>query len=104
MTIDEDPRLAEGIRLFQEGRFFASHEVLEDLWRERCGPEKEFLQGLIQVAVAHLHAERENGHGARALAASARRHLEPFGLGYFGIDLVSIRHGLDRLEASFGGA
>lgn len=98
MRIEEEPRLAEGIRLFNEGRFFEAHEVLEDLWRVISGPERALLLGLIQVCVAHLHAERDNLHGVKTLVASARRHLEPFPSRSHGIDLERIRRDLDRLR------
>ncbi|MGB0742301.1 MAG: DUF309 domain-containing protein, partial [Planctomycetaceae bacterium] len=59
-----DERLAEGVKLFNEGEFFACHDVLEDLWTEQVCPERTFLQGLIQLAVALHHFEEGNLGGA----------------------------------------
>jgi predicted metal-dependent hydrolase len=70
-----EPRLAEGARLFNDGRFFESHEVWESLWHEVAGPQRELLQGLIQAAAAYHHADRGNASGARYLAQRARTHL-----------------------------
>jgi predicted metal-dependent hydrolase len=47
-----DARLREGIRLFNERQFFASHEALESFYRETEAKNKAFLEGLIQLAVA----------------------------------------------------
>ena len=47
-----DARLREGIRLFNEGRFFESHETLEQFYQETEDDHKPFLEGLIQLAVA----------------------------------------------------
>lgn len=47
-----DARLREGISLFNEGRFFESHEILEDLYHETGDANKAFLEGLIQLAAA----------------------------------------------------
>lgn len=47
-----DARLREGIRLFNEGRYFESHESLEDSYRRAEDKDKPFLEGLIQLAVA----------------------------------------------------
>ena len=47
-----DARLREGIRLFNEGRFFDSHEVLEQFYQETEDVNKPFIEGLIELAVA----------------------------------------------------
>ena len=63
----KDARLARGRRLFNQGAFFQSHEVWESLWHEVDGPERELLQGLIQLAAAYHHLRRDNLAGARYL-------------------------------------
>ncbi len=53
-----DGRLRKGIGLFNEGRFFECHEVLEGLYQETDEVNKPFLEGLIQLAAAfRLFAE-----------------------------------------------
>lgn len=47
-----DARLREGISLFNEGRYFESHESLEDFYRRADDKDKPFLEGLIQLAAA----------------------------------------------------
>jgi len=47
-----DARLREGIGLFNDGRFFECHEVLEALYLETDDANKPFLEGLIQLAAA----------------------------------------------------
>jgi len=47
-----DSRLREGINLFNEGRFFESHEVCETLYREAEEQDKPFLEGLVQLSAA----------------------------------------------------
>jgi uncharacterized protein len=47
-----DARLREGIGLFNEGQFFASHEVWEQFYLETEAENKPFLEGLIQLAAA----------------------------------------------------
>jgi uncharacterized protein len=79
----------EGIRLFNAGEFFECHDVLEELWTETVGEEREFYQGLIHAAVALFHFENENLGGARKMYSSARRYLEPYGTRYMGIDLAA---------------
>ena len=47
-----DARLREGIRLFNAGRYFESHESLEDFYLSAEEKHKPFLEGLIQLAAA----------------------------------------------------
>lgn len=66
---------SHGIRLFNEGKFFDAHEVLEDVWRAAPAEQKQFLQGLIQLAVALHHHSRGNTIGALSLLKRAARNL-----------------------------
>jgi len=66
-----------GIELFNAGRYFESHEVLEKVWLQAEGEEKTVLQGLIQAAAALLHLERGNLVGARSLMRKSRERLAP---------------------------
>ncbi len=47
-----DARLREGIRLFNAGCYFESHESLEELYVGTEEQHKPFLEGLIQLATA----------------------------------------------------
>jgi predicted metal-dependent hydrolase len=76
-----------GVELFQAGEYFEAHEVWEELWREASGEVRAFYKGLIQLAVALLHAERGNRSGSERLYHSARRLLEPYRPAYGGYDL-----------------
>jgi predicted metal-dependent hydrolase len=73
----------KGVALFDQGRFYDAHEVLEDVWRAAQGEEKRFLQGLIQAAVALHHHSTGNTRGACSLLARAVKNLAadpgPFG-------------------------
>jgi hypothetical protein len=47
-----DDRLRQGIDLFNDGRFFDSHEILEGFYQDTEDAHKPFIEGLIQLAVA----------------------------------------------------
>ena len=74
-----DPRLTEFIRLFNNHAFFESHEILEELWLECSGDQKEFYRGLIQCAVALAHWQRNNRIGAAQVGSRALATLRRFG-------------------------
>jgi hypothetical protein len=84
-----------GIELFNRGEFYEAHEVLEDVWRPSGQPERRFLQGLIQVAVALHHHSQGNVVGARSLLARARRNLNLYPPAFGGIELADLRNALD---------
>jgi uncharacterized protein len=81
----------EGIDLFNEGRFFECHEAWEEIWKRSDGELKLFYQGLIQAAVAILHAQRGNLDGARSLHQKAREKLDPLADEHMGIALGEMR-------------
>lgn len=86
--IDEyPPQYREGLRLFNEEEFFECHDVLEELWSETTGPDRKFLQGLIQASIALFHFGNENFGGAKKLYLSARKNLDPCGDEYMSIRL-----------------
>jgi uncharacterized protein len=92
---------AEGIELFNAGRFFDCHEAWEEVWKRASGAEKLFYQGMIQAAVAILHAERGNPRGARSTWDKARAKLELLPEEHLGIALGELR---DAVAAFITGA
>jgi uncharacterized protein len=87
---------AEGIELFNQGRFFECHEAWEQAWLRSTGAEKLFYQGLIQAAVAILHAQRGNLPGSRTLWAKAIDKLAPLPPLHMGIALDELRQDVQR--------
>jgi predicted metal-dependent hydrolase len=64
--------------LLNHGEFFEAHEVLEDVWRDAPEPDRKFLQGLIQVAVAFHHRSCGNLVGFRSVLARACGNLSGY--------------------------
>ncbi len=73
MPLPEEVK-AKARALWRAGRYWEVHEVLEPLWLSASGPEREFLQGLIQLAAA-LHKARTSRRGAERLLHKALGHL-----------------------------
>lgn len=96
---DEDRALYErGIAELEEGRFFESHDTLEELWRGSRGDERSFIQGLIQLAVGCYHVEDGNVRGAASQLAKSIDRLEPYPSRYMGIDVAALRGEVRRLS------
>ena len=74
-----DSRLREGITLFNQGKFFDSHEVLESLYHETGQENKPFLEGLIGLAAAfRLFCDFGEIKGAVRLIYQALIRLENY--------------------------
>jgi predicted metal-dependent hydrolase len=80
-----------GIDLFNEGRFFECHEAWEEIWKRSDGELKLYYQGLIQAAVAILHAQRGNLEGARSLYEKASAKLEKIPHEHMGLAVGELR-------------
>jgi len=76
------------LELYGAGRFWDSHEALEDEWR-RTG--SDFFQGLILYASAWVHWERENAHGVQAQLRKTLERLEAYPDAYLGLDVAALR-------------
>jgi predicted metal-dependent hydrolase len=82
--------LAEGLRCYRAGEFFAAHEHWEAVWLHAPEPEKTFLQALIQLAAAFHHLRRNNLNGARSLLAGALKRLGPYPASFQGVSVSSL--------------
>jgi uncharacterized protein len=69
-SADKQAKFQRGIDHFNAQEFFEAHEVWEEIWLAERGPEKTFLQGLIQIAAAFHHYCRGNSWGAELLLAA----------------------------------
>ena len=86
--------LAAGLNCYRREEFFDAHEHWENVWRQCDGPEKPFLQALIQVAGALHHFRRRNLRGCQALLRGAMRRLAPYPECFGGVRLGSLRQEL----------
>ncbi|MEZ6068381.1 MAG: DUF309 domain-containing protein [Planctomycetaceae bacterium] len=77
----------EAVELFNRREFFACHDLLEEVWGETLGEDREFYQGLIHAAVSLHHFEGGNLGGARKMAESTLRYLLPYVTRDMSIDL-----------------
>jgi uncharacterized protein len=86
----------EGVDLFNEGKFFECHEAWEEVWKRSDGEAKLFYQGIIQAAVAILHAQRGNLTGAASLYSKASAKLDHLPSEHMGIALSELRDALKQ--------
>lgn len=88
--------LERGLELVRRGEYFEAHEELEDEWRDAPAEERDFLQGLVHVAVAWLHASRGNRPGCERQLEKAARRIEPYRPVHRGVDLEVVLEDVER--------
>jgi uncharacterized protein len=76
-----------GLALIRAGEYFAAHEELEDAWRAAPPEERDFLQGLVHVAVAWYQAGRGRRIGMERQLAKATRRLQAYAPAHRGVEL-----------------
>jgi hypothetical protein len=93
------PRAREGIRLFNEGRYFEAHEELEAAWRDERGSVRGLYQGILEAAVTYLHIQRGNFTGALKVYGRSLRWLQMWPEMCRGTNVGQLRRDLGRAIA-----
>ncbi len=74
-----DPHYAGYFELFNEQKFYEAHDVLEHLWlKDKYGPNGSFYKGLIQLAGAFVHLQKNHLKPSAALFKLAQSNLEKY--------------------------
>ena len=72
-----DPHYTGYFELFNRQKYFEAHEVLEHLWLpDKHGPNGAFYKGLIQLAGAFVHLQKNRPQPAASLFKLALANLE----------------------------
>ena len=96
LTEEHDPETVEealqlGIDLWSQQRLFEAHECLEFVWHAAPSGDRDLWQGVIQVAVAGVHLQRDNPDGAAATFRKALRRLERYPAQHRGVRVELLR-------------
>ena len=99
-----DARLREGVRFFNAGRYFGSHESLEYFYYRAEEENKPFVEGLIQLAAAcRLFVDFGEVQGPARMVRQALIRLENYQPGHLGIRVKRLIQAMeewaDRIEA-----
>lgn len=61
-----DPHYTGYFQLFNEQKYYEAHDVLEHLWLKKKDANYHFFKGLIQVAGAFVHLQKQLLHPTHA--------------------------------------
>jgi len=85
------PQAAEGLRLFNAGKYFEAHEALENAWNAEKGEVRELYRGILQIAVTYVHITRGNYSGAVKVYNRSQRWLKDWADICKGIHIEELR-------------
>jgi len=85
------PQAADGLRLFNAGRYFEAHESLETAWNAETGKVRELYRGILQIAVVYLHITRGNYQGAVKVYRRSQRWMQDWPEVCRGIQVEELR-------------
>ncbi len=86
----KEEKFREGVRLFNERKYFECHDLFEEIWMSEEGSESEFFRALIHLAVGCYHMNNGNYRGAKSQLIKAVQKLEPYEPEYQDIQISSL--------------
>jgi hypothetical protein len=90
LPADPERLLDIGIEHFNAHLFFQAHETWETAWHASPEDERDFWQGLTQVAVGFTHYQRGNPKGSVTLLQRGARKIVKYGDAYKGVPVAGL--------------
>src|ERR1041385_876419 len=92
-----DPHYLAYFDLFNRGLSYEAHDVLENLWLpQRKLGKGDFYKGLIQLAGAFVHLQKDRLRPAAALLKLAQANLDKFGERCEDLDVSAVQAMIER--------
>jgi hypothetical protein len=95
--LSKEDAIRLAVRSFNEEKFWNAHEILEGVWKETRGNEKVVLNGIILVAAAFVHDEKDESSICLSILRRALAKLESWEGLYFGIDIDRMANHVRRI-------
>ena len=89
--IQKEDGIKDGIFYFNNERFWEAHEALEGVWKKCNGKEKEMVQGIILVAVAFAHSQKNDDDIGIGMLERALEKIGDYSGTYHNIDVDRIK-------------
>lgn len=98
--IEKEEGLQDGVFYFNNERFWESHESLEGVWKKCYGKEKELVQGIILLAVAFAHRQKDESSIGLGMLGRALEKLGDSPAVYGNIDVDRIRNKIKEMQTT----
>lgn len=90
LDYDKEGLIKKAIILFNEEKYWWAHEKLENVWKKSFGDEKKLLNGIILIAAAFVHFQKDENDVCLSILNRAFNKLRNFEGKYYGIDIDRI--------------
>ena len=98
--IEKEEGIKDGVFYFNRERFWESHESLEGVWKKCYGKEKELVQGIILLAVAFAHRQKNESRIGIGMLGRALEKLGDSPAVYGNIDVDRIRNKIKEMQTT----
>ena len=98
--IEKDTGIKDGIFYFNNERFWECHEAFEGVWKECYGREKDLVQGIILLAVAFAHSQKNDYLIGLGMLSRALEKLGTSPSMYHNIDVDMVRNKIINMQKS----
>ncbi len=98
--IEKDDGIRDGIFYFNNERFWEAHEAWEGAWKQCTGDEKSLVQGIILVAVAFAHSQKNDSPIGLNMFGRALEKMGDFAGLYHNIDIGRIRKKITEMKSA----
>ena len=90
--IQKEDSIKDGIFYYNNERFWEAHEAWEGAWKKCSGKEKELIQGIILVAVAFAHSQKNDDKIGIGMLGRALEKIGDYSGMYHKIDVDRIKN------------
>jgi uncharacterized protein len=96
--LNKTEAIDNAIVLFNQEKYWWSHEALEMVWKESKGEEKQLLNGIILICAAFVHSQKnEYNICLSILERSLRKFVTVKESFYYGINIDEIKTRITRI-------
>lgn len=88
--MEKGEAIERAVELFNDEKYWGTHEALEGVWKGAGGEEKSILNGIILVAAAFVHDQKDEPEICLSILQRAKKKFEGTGGMYHGIDVGRI--------------
>lgn len=96
-TLKKEEAIEKGIDFFNNERYWLSHEVLEGVWKRTFNWEKELLNGLILIAAAFVHHQKNDDERCLSILERAMKKLINIDGKYHEINIDLIKSNIKKI-------
>jgi predicted metal-dependent hydrolase len=98
--VEKEKAIKIGISYFNDERFWEAHEVFEGVWKKCFEGEKELVQGIILVAAALVHFQKDEKTICLSVLGRALQKLGHTSGTYHDIDVDALRRKILEIKNS----